>query len=127
MVLLDIFSFEYVPLRFKLLSLVLFPISFFSEKCRDFLNYSARLNSITKDLMSDFDKKAEEMKQRIIKDVNISDDDLVQAYEDGLDEVRKSISGDIQNKIQEMVDEIRKKYGDNFPSSIFEYFIKPPK
>ena len=74
-------------------------LSLYEEKEPVLLSHVNEMEKIEEEAVLLFNERVEEMKQRIIKDVNISDDDLVQAYENGLDEVRKSVAKISQYKI----------------------------
>lgn len=78
-------------------------LSIFEEHEQELNNYTFQIEKIEKEGIMFFEKKVIAIKNKLIEDINIKDDDLQRVYLEEIEKIRKDVLEDVQNKIKELI------------------------
>ena len=116
MVILKILFSEHISIKHKLISLTLYPCSFFIERCDDYLNYLIKFDDLGKEAINLLASEIESMKKRIVEDVNVSYENLDVIFKSELESIRLNIKKWHEDKQSLLLKEVKDNHGDNFLS-----------
>ncbi len=78
-------------------------LSLFEEHEEDLVLYATQIEKIENDALESFDRKIISIKNKLVNDIAISDEELQKKYLEEIELLRKVISEDVESKIKELI------------------------